>query len=347
MNIKATGVIATILAFGVGVAIPNIAGPGTIDRYDEALAIVEGKSTEKKVDDSKSEDTGTKDDNAKVKEPVETSENTVTKNEAKKESDTEKEKLNNANVNLDADVVLGFIFDDIEVNGIKFIEADYDSMLDGFGFNKVQVEYTDGGFKINSDQFEWEGKKASYHGGYQDENRQSHDLYFDGEKFVTSDLTEKESINNSIFINGSWEDKDNYTDYWSFDYSNWTQDNASDYIRFGNYAHGLSDKDINEISSFVKAPFCGGDYAAMNEVMRTEEMIEKGLKDQSASKENYEKYIVDTSLGKCVLTISTADNNDGKQTNYSYEFEDGKYTVKIWFRDGIESSTSISYYYKH
>ena len=81
--------------------------------------------------------------------------------------------------------------------------------------------------------------------------------------------------------------------------------------------------------------------------MHTDEMIEKGLKDESTSRENYDRYIVDTSLGKCVLTVSLYENNDGKQTGYYYEFEDGNYSVNVWFRDGIESASSIHYFYRH
>ncbi|MBR1641996.1 MAG: hypothetical protein IJ683_06725 [Butyrivibrio sp.] len=350
MNSKIIGAIAVTLSFGVGLAIPNIAGAGTIDNYEQAKAIVEKKSEEQAKGEVK-EAAKEAEKEAKKEETAE-KEEALAKQEAAKPEKTEGASKESAAsvVNPNADVVIDFTFDDIKVNGVKLVESDYDSMLEGFGFDKVQVHYTDGSFKIDSDPFEWNGKKASYHGGYEDENRATQDLYFDGEKFVTWDLTEKESVKNSIYINGSWEDKDNYTDYWSFDYNNELQNNGAntnDYIYFGNYGKGLSDEDIKEINSFLTAPFTGGDYAAMNAVMHTDEMIEKGLKDESTSRENYDRYIVDTSLGKCVLTVSLYENNDGKQTGYYYEFEDGKYSVNVWFRDGIESASSIHYFYRH
>ena len=352
MKSKIIGVIAVVASFGIGFAIPNVASAvNQIDSYEEAKAIVEGtKVSENNESSGVSEqasieaekEAGSEEDLANQESSFEDV-NEVNSNVST--ADKEPQTV----INSDADVVLGFTFDDIEVNGIKFVEADYDSMLDSFGLDKTQVEYTDGGFKINTDPVEWNGKKVYYYGGYADDNGVSQSLYWDGEKYVTWDLEEKESTRYNINISGSWEDKDNYSDYWNFGYGTEIQNNNSlyDSLYLGNYEHGLSDEDKKEIDSFFTAPFTGGDYAAMNEVMHTDEMLQKGMKDVSGSRENYDRYIVDTSLGKCSLSVSTSESEKGTNTGYYYEFESGKYAVYIGFREGIDSATSINYNYRH
>jgi len=352
MNIKVIGALATVVSFGIGIAIPNIAGAGAIGSYEEALAIVENGAVEKTEENAEASDEDASKADAVAQ--ADTSGSSVAKQESSEgadfQSDDTKENKQNANVNPDADVVLDFTFDDIEVNGVKFVGADYDSMLKAFGLDKIQVEYTDGGFKINSDPVEWNSKKAYYNGSYTDENGSYQSLYWDGEKYVTWDLEEKEPDRYSINISGSWEDKDNYSDYWNFGYYTEKQNDGKiirDSLYVGNYEHGLSDEEIKEISGLLTAPFIGGDYEAMNKVMHTDEMLEKGLKDESGSGENYERYIVDTSLGKCSLNVSTSEGQNGKNTYYYYEFENGKYAISIGFNEGLTSATSINYNYKH
>ena len=353
MKSKIVGAIAVAASFGVGFAIPNVASAvNQIDSYEEAKAIVEGTQNR-----DNGESVAEENISSEAVSDVHSGENQEAPELVSKETEKESkdkasnEKESGKSTNPDADVVLGFTFDDIEVNGVKFVDADYDSMLKVFGLdNLVQVEYTDGGFKINHDAVEWNGKEARRGADYRDENtKQTSMLFYDGEKYVTNDLDEKEPDRYTISISGSWEDKDNYSDYWTFGYITEIENSGKtmlDDVYVGNYEHGLSEEEIKEIGEFMTAPFIGGDYEAMNEVMHTDEMIEKGLKDESGSFENQERYIVDTSLGKCSLNVSTSENNNGKVTYYHYEFENGKYVISIGFNEGL-IATGVDYHYRH
>ena len=354
MKSKIIGAIAVVVSFGIGFAIPNVAGAGNqIDSYEEAKAIVDGVKTSDKTKTSESAEasqvTAEEASSSEVSADQElTAENTQAQDTNDEKTTTDKE--SQAVINPDADVVLGFTFADIEVNGDKFIEADYDSILDSFGFDKTKVEYTDGGFKIDYDPIEWNGKKAYYNGSYTDANGSYQALYWDGEKYVTKDLEENEPTEYTISISGSWADPDNYTDYYYFGYTNRIEDNGNtkyDYLSMGNQEHGISDSDKKEIDNYITAPFTGGDYAAMNETFHTDEMIEKGLKDESGSGEGHERYIVDTSIGKCSLNINTSAGGTGTNTYYYYDFENGKYAISIGFKEGLDSATSIQYNYRH
>jgi hypothetical protein len=341
MNMKIVGIIATAAAFGIGVLIPNVS-VAKVDNYEEALAIVEGK--ENKLKEIEKADTGAQTTEGTGGESA-VAESTVeeTNNSADKEK---KETSMQANPN--ADIVFDWSFDDISVNGMKLIEADYDELLKSFGVDKKTMEISDSGFKIDDDPIEWNGKKASCYACYTADDKSSPPLFWDGEKYVTDSLDEKEADRISMSIAGSWEDKDNYADYYNFYYATEFKNNSiTDHFDVGNYEHGLSNEEISELSKYINAPFIGGTYEEMNKVMHTDEMLEKGLKDESVSKDDYARYIVDTSFGKCTFTINTYENDKGKNTHYSYSFYDDTYRISMGFRENVENTITFSYSYKH
>ena len=338
---KIVGTIATVAAFGLGMLIPNVSTV-KIESYEQALAVVEVKDNNSKEIEKADTSVQATEETDGGSASAEVSAETTT-------STTDKEKKDSSlQVNPNADIVLDWTFDDISVNGMKLTETNYDKLLNSFGIEKKTVEYTDGGFKIDDAPIEWNGKKASCFASYKADDGSNPSLFWDGEKYVTNELDEKDADRISMSIAGSWEDKDNYSDYYNLYFASEFENNSrNDHFDVGNYEHGLSDEEISEISKYISAPYLGGTYEDMNKVMHTDEMLEKGLKDESAAGKDYERYIVDTSLGKCSLTISTYENDKGKHTHYTYSFNDGTYYVSISFRDNIEETISFSYSYKH
>jgi hypothetical protein len=333
MNMKVIGAIATIASFGVGMLIPNVSG-SSVDSYEEALAIVEGTGASGKEQAEEKKEAGLAKDNE-----------TTTETEVSEEKE---QTADNSSIDPDADVVFDWTFDDIKINGIKLVASDYDSVVDSFGLDKTMVEYTDSGFKINYDGYEYNGKVAWLNGSAVDANGKTTSLYWDGSKYVDDQLEEREPDRKTISLSGSCEDRDNSSDYWSFGYFTSSQNNRlQEHIWIDDYKNGLSGDDEVEISNFLAAPFIGGDYNRMNTIFHTEELIEKGLKDESDTSQGAERYIVDTSIGKCIFQINTSDSNGTKKTNYSYSFDDKKYRIDVSFTDGIDFATGIYYGYFH
>ncbi len=350
MNMKVIGAIATIASFGVGMIIPNVAG-ASVGSYEEALAIVEGANASGKEQAKEGNETELAKDNAAdeaSKAEAEASEEKEQKADKGASSEDKEKPEVSAAINPNADVVFDWTFDDIKINGIKLVESDYDSVVDSFGLDKTMIEYTDGGFKLNTDGYECLGKMAWLSGTLSEGKGKSTSLYWDGEKYVTNQLEEMEPNRLNFSLSGVWGDRDSSSDYWSLSYTSSNQnDRLQEEIWVGNLEHGLSDSDVDEISKIISVPFIGGDYSMMNEIFHTDEIIEKGLKDETNASQGSERYIVDTSIGKCTFDTNTFDSNGKKRTSYNYSFDSMKYRATITFTDGVDIATGIGYAYYH
>ena len=332
MNMKVIGAIATIASFGVGMLIPNVSG-ASVDSYEEALAIVEGTGASEKEQAEEKKEAGLAKDNA-----------TITETEVSEEKE---QTADNSSIDPDADVVFDWTFDDIKINGIKLVGSDYDSVIDSFGLDKTMIEYTDDGFKYGQG-YEYNGKLAWMTGSVNDEDGHTTTLFWDGEKYVNQELEQMEPQRKNFSLTGSWDDRENSSKYWGLGYYASSQNkHQHEHIWIDDFEHGLTDDDVDEIAGIITAPFIGGDYNRMNEVFHTEELIEKGLKDESDSSQDSESYIVNTSVGKCSFQIITSNSNGAKNTLYNYSFDDRKYRINVSFTDGIDMAISVDYDYFH
>ncbi len=377
MNLKTIiiGVAVTALGFGIGFGIPTISNAKfEIASYDQAKQIIENapqksleaaKAKAAKAEaeaKAKADITATDDENIS-----DNGENIQDKEiESKEDAESVESDKTIADRGIDIDdktVVLDWDYLNWGICDVKMTDSNFLKVANNLGLNPNTVEYTDSGFKINYEGQEWNGKKAKLYYRYWDESDTSKNVYYDGEKYVTDtldDLPAEVIINPSINIGASVSDPYNWDNYWSiyYDFGYDSGQKLRDYLGISHMNGGITSSDRDEISKFTKLPFTGGTFEELDSVMKISEMIAKGMKDESQSRDDYEKYIVKTNLGKCALSINRYESTsshyseDGtytektsQYTSYMLSFGDKEYEFNVGFEDGNDQATYVNYYY--
>ncbi|MCR5398301.1 MAG: hypothetical protein K6E68_02075 [Lachnospiraceae bacterium] len=372
MNTKTIiiGAAATALAFGIGFGIPMISHAGfEITSYDQAKELVENAS-QKSIEAAKAKaakDEVKADKTATDVESIsDNGENVQDKGIVSKEdAGSVKSDKTIVDRGIDIDdktVVLDWDYLDWEVADVKMGDSDFFKVANNLGINPNTVEYSDSGFKINNEGQEWNGKKANAFYRYRDESNSYVNVYYDGERYVTDtldDVPDEVNVIPSISIRAAVSDPNNSEDYWniSYEFGNESGQKICNQFYFAHRAGGITSSDRDDISKITKLPFTGGTFEELDSIMKISEMVEKGMKDESQSKDDYEKYIVKTNLGKCVMSISQYESTysyfeDGsrnektaKYTSYYLSFGDKDYDFCAGFEDGNDQATYVNYYY--
>ncbi len=375
MNIKLilAGAGTAIAGLGVGIGIPIMANAGfAVTSYEQAQAILNGQPIPDKAkkpvenqSEEKEKGTGKEADNSAASsenetnsETVEVTETTDSAENATDENATTVNKESTVDRDITIDdktVVLDWDYFDWAVKGIKMTDADLDSISDAFGLNRNSVEYTDSGFKINYEGQDWNGKKANVYYSYRDASDIYVNVYYDGEKYVTEmldDVPADVHVTGNISINGSMSDPNNWDGYWSLYYS-FNENRGNDQVDnlYLSHTGGITKEDQEELMKCVSVPLIYGTREDIESVFHIAEMKEKGMKNETASQNNSEEYIVKTNLGKCVLSINRfqgdSKNPESTATGYWLRFEGGKYECYATIWDNEELMRDIHYSIKH
>ena len=356
------GLVAVVAAFGIGMAVPNVmAADVKVDDYEKAMAIIEGNYAASQIPETDTNETAdAKPDNASIDDSEATTEASAVENSDAADVQTEDAASgdgapNRDDVEIDEDtVILDWDYRDWAIAGVKLSESDYDKVLENLGIDKTAVTYSDGGFKIDRNK-QWKDKKASSFATCDEEGGLT-TLYWDGNKYVTEQLDEKEADRMALNLEGTWSDKDSWEGYWALYYGIAADDIDERYgslnrdimdVYKAPYTEGMSSEDIKEISEFLDVPFIGGNYQAMDSVFHTDEMIEKGMKDISNSGDDREQYIVKTNLGMCRLTIYTYNDIPEWDRVYDYSFENDKYEFLVDYSSENDTVVQIHLDYTH
>ncbi len=339
MNLKTAiiGVAAAVLAFGIGLGIPMIShAKFEITSYEQAKNLVENKES------------------APVAE-ADADKNEASDADAKK-IDPEEEKANRK-VKINGDtVMLEWDYLDWGIVGVNMAESDYFGVVNKLGFDP----HTDPAVAMSDSIQESKGLKG-YVSYYYLDNSSSVPVYYSGDKYLTetsSDVSADLSIVREVEFCDSAKDPFNWNDHWQIGYTcgyNYGE-REKDFIRISHNDGGITASECDEIINYVSLPYIGGSFGNMDSVMKISEMIEKGEKDESASKDDFEKYEVKTNLGDCTLSISHYENTtytdlgDGNATEKtsqmtSYWLVFGDYEFNAVFEDGNDQAIYASYYY--
>ena len=373
MNTKTivAGVIAAVVGFGIGIGIPLATNAKfEVTSYEQAKAIMDGASQEElaKLENNAAENVDVALDDREEGKDVAEAENVSADNEASADTadNTESEEIADRGIDIDdKTVVLNWDYLNWAIGGVKMTDSNFDAVLNNLGISPNTVEYTDSSFKLDYEGQEYNGKIAQVNYTIRDENDMVKNVYYDGENYVNDSLdsiSSDISICKRFSIRDDANDRDHWDNYWNLSYFvNESSGNGTyDSFTINHTLGGITDEDKKEISQYTQLPFIGGSKEELMSTIKYDEMIGKGLKDESGSYENATSYIVKTNLGKCKLVISTNDqvrsyfDENGErveestpQTQYTLYFEDSKYQMYAGFAEGSEFASHIGYMYRY
>ena len=370
------GVAATALGFGIGFGIPMISNAGfEITSYEQAKELVENAPTKSNEEAAQTTEAAADDkadattiDTASVNDSgEETSANyTATEAQADAKAADSTEEIVDRGIDIDdKTVVLDWDYLNWGICDVKMTDSNFDAVLNNLGISPYTVEYTDSGFKLDYEGQEYKGKIAQVNYTIRDENNMVTNVFYDGENYVNNSLDNISpdiSICKRFFIRDDANDRNHWDQYWSLSYFiNESSGNGTyDSLTINHTSGGITEEDRKEISQYTQLPFIGGSKEELMSVIKYDELIGKGLKDESSSNEDSTVYIVKTNLGKCRLGVhsyeqirSYNDENGEKveesipQTQYTLCFEDSKYQMDASFAEGSELATYVGYMYRY
>ncbi len=379
MNLKTIiiGVAVTALGFGIGFGIPTISNAKfEIASYDQAKQIIENapqksleaaKAKAAKAEaeaKAKADITATDDENIS-----DNGENIQDKEiESKEDAESVESDKTIADRGIDIDdktVVLDWDYLNWGICDVKMTDSNFAAVLNNLGISPYTVEYTDSGFKLDYEGQEYKGKIAQVNYTIRDENNMVTNVFYDGENYVNNSLDNISpdiSICKRFFIRDDANDRNHWDQYWSLSYFiNESSGNETyDSLTIAHTSGGITEEDRKEISQYTQLPFIGGSKEELMSVIKYDELIGKGLKDESSSNEGSASYIVKTNLGKCKLVVSNYDqvisynDENGKrveksipQTQYTLYFEDSKFQMYASFAEGSELASYVGYMYRY
>ncbi len=371
MNTKAIalGVVATVLGFGIGIGIPLASNAKyEITSYEQAQAIMNGASADElaKLETSAAEKAEVTSVDEDKSDNTDITENVSADNKASSDIADNAGGEGIADRGIDIDdktVVLDWDYLDWAIGGVKMTDSDYDAVLKNLGLSPITVEYTDSGFILDYEGKEYNGKIAEVFYTYNDDDNTVKKVFFDGENYVNDSLDTIPSdkvISKRFAIRDDINDRNNWNNYWNINYTvHYPSGNGYyDSLSINHLEGGITAEDSEAISAYAKLPFMGGTYDDFKSTVKLDEMLDKGLKDESSTNENTKVYIVKTNLGKCKLVIydyeqkRTSFDENGEQkvesvptTNYSLNFEDRKYQMDASYAKGSDQAYYVGYRY--
>ncbi len=373
MNTKSIvlGAAATVLGFGIGIGIPLATNAKfEITSYEQAQDILNNASTAElaKLEKSAAENVSIASVDKNEKDSADITDNVFADSEASTDiaENAGSEGIADRGINIDdKTVVLDWDYLNWGICDVKMTDSNFDAVLNNLGISPYTVEYTDSGFKLDYEGQEYKGKIAQVNYTIRDENNMVTNVFYDGENYVNDSLdsiSSDISICKRFSIRDDANDRDHWDNYWNLSYFvNESSGNGTyDSFTINHTLGGITDEDKKEISQYTQLPFIGGSKEELMSTIKYDEMIGKGLKDESGSYENATSYIVKTNLGKCKLVISTNDqvrsyfDENGErveestpQTQYTLYFEDSKYQMYAGFAEGSEFASHIGYMYRY